>query len=291
MYMKIRPEYFVVGTAKAGTTSLFRYFSTHPSVYVPPNKETYFFGEYFYADAKINSLPEYKSLFKTVPKESICVEISTTYLYSRNAAKEIYKYNPDARIIMILRNPMDRAFSNYMYRRKTGNEECTQFEEGIKMENERIVSGKPYGFHYTNMGFYYKQVQRYLDIFKKENVLILIFEEIKENSNLFYQRISDFMEIQYLSSFNVSKRYNKSGEFRSERFMKLLNSDNIVKKYFKKMIPQEKRKRLSGFFKDLNISNRKIEMKPETRIQMRDLFNEDIHKLEALTGKDLSFWS
>jgi hypothetical protein len=76
----IRPEYYVVGTAKAGTTSLFRYFLDHPQVFVPSNKEAYFFGKYCYEDSKIETIQEYQRIFSPAKRDDKCVEVSTSYL-------------------------------------------------------------------------------------------------------------------------------------------------------------------------------------------------------------------
>lgn len=286
----MHPEYYVVGTAKAGTTSLFKYFLEHPQVFVPPNKETYFFSEFFYEDAKIKTLKEYQDIFNSAPTGNICVEISTSYLYSQNAANEIKEYNPDSKIIIILRNPVDRSFSNYMYKLKTGKEDCLRFEDAISKEKERIDNGLPYGFHYTGMGFYFNQVKRYIDTFGNENVLILLFEELKTDPALFYQRISDFMGIKNLNCFDSGKRFNKSGEFRSKALMWLLNKDNMIKKVVKSIVPEDKRRHVSGFLKDLNINNKKVIIRPETRRLLTELFRDDIVKLELLINNDLSAW-
>ena len=158
--------------------------------------------------------------------DSISIEVSTSYLYSRTAAYEIKEFNPEARIIIILRNPVDRAFSNYMYKLKTGNENCFEFEDALTREKERINEGLPYGFHYISMGFYCDQVKRYIDEFNKKNVLILLFEDLKSDPVQFYKNVSAFMGVEQLDDFDPSKRYNKSGGFRSKTFMNLLNSDN-----------------------------------------------------------------
>jgi hypothetical protein len=286
----IRPEYYVVGTAKAGTTSLFRYFLDHPQVFVPSNKETYFFGKYCYEDSKIETIQEYQRIFSSAARDDKCVEVSTSYLYSKTAASEIKEYNPDAKIIIILRNPVDRAFSNYKYKLKTGKENCFNFEDAVSLEKSRISEGAPYGFHYINMGLYFNQVKRYIDIFDKDNLLILLFDELKTDPELFYQKITDFMGIESLADFNVAKKFNKSGKIRSKILMRILNGDNIFKRLVKKIVPQDKQRHVSGFLKDLNISKKKNIMRIETKSRLKELFHDDIKKLEACIDRDLSSW-
>ena len=290
MLLEIKPEYFVVGTAKAGTTSLFKYFLDHPQVFVPPNKETYFFGEHCYEDSKIETIKEYQKIFRSAVSGEKCVEVSTSYLYSQQAACEIKEYNPDAKIMIILRNPVDRAFSNYKYKLKTGKEDCNNFEEALSREENRISAGLPYGFHYTGMGLYYNQVKRYFDIFDKENVLVLLFDELKSDPALFYEKINCFMGIKPLTSFNTSKKVNKSGAARSKLIMRVLNDDSFLKKMVKRIVPKDKQRHVSGFLKDLNISNKKILMKTGTKNRLKEFFHDDIMKLESCINKDLSSW-
>jgi hypothetical protein len=289
--MPIKPNYFIVGTAKAGTTSIFNVLLKHPEVYVPQNKETYYFGEYNYPDSRIEHLHEYKAIFDAAPEDNVCVEVSTSYLYSKNAAQQIKAYNPDARIIMILRNPVDRAFSHYLYKLKTDKEKYMSFEEALTAEQNRIEKNWPYGYHYASMGFYYDQVSRYLERFVRSNILILFFDDLKNNPYEFYHQMFQFLMVDEEVSINYEKKYNISGMFRSKLLMKLLNTDNILKNTAKRIVPTRYRRHVSGRLKDLNINRKKkYQIKPETRNHLCDLFFNDLKKLEALLDTDLSAW-
>jgi hypothetical protein len=218
------------------------------------------------------------------------VEISTSYLYSTTAAYEIKEYNPDAKIVIILRNPSERAFSNFKYKLKTGKEESLSFAEALVRERSRIREGAPYGFHYLNMGFYYSQVKRYIDVFDRNKILILLFDELKSSPQTFYQRISEFFNIDNLISFKTEKKYNKSGEIRSRFIMNFLNNDHFIKRLAKIAIPKDKRRHVSGFLKDVNISSKKMPMDAHMREKLNTVFKEDLLKLEVLTDIDLTSW-
>jgi len=288
--MHKRPEYYIVGTAKAGTTSIFKVLLQHPHIFVPEKKETYFFGEHFYRDAKVETLDEYRKIFSKAPRDCVTLEVSTSYLYSRKAASEIKAYNADAKIIIILRNPVDRAYSNYLYKLKTGKEPVYEFQKALEAEESRIREGWPYGFHYTRMGLYCEQVKRYLETFDARNILILLFDELKKDKRSFYDGLFRFLDIEFDAECIPKKVYNKSGLFRSKHMMRLLNTENLVRRVGRSIVPVGKRRHVAGWLRDVNIRNSKPAMNNETREGLVRHFHQDILKLQEVIGIDLSHW-
>lgn len=220
----ITPNFFIVGAAKAGTTTVYDYLNLHPEVYMSPIKEPHFFSkdidpsdflnpykkqvsfnieDYFNQDrltekhiAHFSKLDDYLKLFENSKGKKIVGEASTGYLFSQIAAKEIKKHNTSAKIIIILRDPLERILSHY-YADVSG---------GFQVENnalERIKSDyytKEKGWGITNLYIelskYKEQVDRYLEIFNPNQILILDFKELQTDPKLFFERITKFLSIE-----------------------------------------------------------------------------------------------
>ena len=147
------PTFFIVGAPKAGTTSLYHYLEEHPEVYMSPIKETNFFSskqmqeqELYYDATPIQSKNQYLELFKDVSQEKQVGEASVSYLYYTGVAKKILEFNPKAKIVIMLRNPVDRAFSHFLMDKRLG----------LSISSFMDVIQEPKNFHYTinNMCFW-----------------------------------------------------------------------------------------------------------------------------------------
>ncbi len=170
-----KPNFFIVGAAKAGTSSLWKYLNSHPQVFMPRDelhKEPCFFSSF----GESMGLDYYLNLYATASeKQTLCGDASTAHLSDPVSAERIYAFNPDARIIIILRNPADRAYSLYNWMVQEGYEYAGSFEEALRLENIRAAKSIPnwfdYGYYwdfmYFRSGLYYQQVKRYLDLFKR----------------------------------------------------------------------------------------------------------------------------
>ncbi|MGR3310384.1 MAG: sulfotransferase family protein, partial [Candidatus Brocadiales bacterium] len=170
------PNFLIVGASRSGTTSLYNYLKQHPEVYMSPVKEPRFvigqqstkFSYKGIGDEKsekgvIKTIDEYKKLFENVRDEKAIGEASVINLYFyEDAIKLIKKYLGDAKIIIILRNPVERAFSQYLRLRREYRESLS-FEDGLKMEEKRLKDGWLPGWHYTRRGFYYNSVKAYME--------------------------------------------------------------------------------------------------------------------------------
>lgn len=181
------PNFLIVGAAKSGTTSLYNYCTQHPEIFMSPVKEPYFFsfinikpnfkGPY---DQKTNEkeiicdIKEYERLFENVNNERAIGECSNSYLYFRNTAKIIKRYIPHCKIIIILRNPVERAYSHYLQHVMLGHEDQT-FEVALEKEEERKKNNWRWHYHYVGQGLYYCQVKRYLNQFGKDKIAIYIY--------------------------------------------------------------------------------------------------------------------
>ena len=194
------PTFIVVGANKGGTTSIYHYLKQHKQVYLSPVKEPHFFSkdidvnlfkrefaqnklqdidkyvngemkEEFHA-AFIRDIEQYKKLFSKVQDQKAVGELSTSYLFSEVAAKEIKALIPDCKIIICLRNPFERAYSHYRMNLWTGNSNEFDFYKALVEDYDHKPKVWGNAHLYTEIGLYYQQVKRYLDLFGKDNVKI-----------------------------------------------------------------------------------------------------------------------
>ena len=282
--MSRKPDFFVVGAAKSGTTSLYRHLIQHPAIFMPKLKEPHFFGEWDLSTG-VRNLEEYLDLFAGIPKEIQAGEATTSYLYSRSAAREIKRFQPNARILMVLRNPVDRAYSNYWDQR----EETLSFEEALAAEPRRIQQGWRYAYHYVEGGRYAEQVTRYLEVFGHDAVRIYLFEDLIGDADNVCRDIFSFLRVDPDHPIDVGGAYNPSGLPRSVLFHRLLNDRLSIKEPIKKMLPINLRRSLKESLRAANVRPAP-QMNPDTRSRLRATFRDDILRLEQLIGRDLSHW-
>ena len=173
---------FIVGAPKAGTTSLHHYLNEYPEILMSIIKEPDFFSDIeiqeqglYYGSSRINNITKYNSLFSDWIDESIIGEASVSYLFYPNVPQRIKIYNDNSKIIIMLRNPIERAFSHYLMDYRLGLTSDT-FEEEFDKKNTLNFQ------QYFLLGNYFHQVKRYLDIFGKENVHIIWYSDFKENT-------------------------------------------------------------------------------------------------------------
>jgi hypothetical protein len=279
-----KPDFFVVGAAKSGTTSLYRYLVQHPAIFMPKLKEPHFFGEWDLSTG-VSSLEEYLDLFAGVPKRLRAGEATTSYLYSRSAAQEIKRFQPNAKIVMVLRDPVDRAYSNYWDQ----IEENLSFEEALAAEPKRIQQGWRYAYHYFEGGRYAEQVSRYLQVFGHDAVRIYLFEDLIGDAGNVCRDIFLALRVDPDYPIDVSGAYNPSGLPRSAFLSKLLHERSSIKEPIKKILPPSLRQDLKASLRAVNVRPAP-QMNPETRSRLRAIYRDDILRLEQLIARDLSNW-
>lgn len=282
-----KPDFFLVGAAKAGTTSLFRYLIQHPSIFIPAIKEPHYFSEYPQPHAPVfNSLEEYLALYRGCDEDVLAGDASTSYLYSRQSARRIFDLQPQARIIMVLRNPIERAYSFYWHNRREFAESLT-FEEALLAEPARIAEETPFRFHYVNSGRYFEQVRSYLETFGGEQVKVCLFEDLDADSGAVCREIFEFLGVSDYP-INTSKRFNPGGPTRSRLLAHVLAPQFPVRPAVRALFPGFSR-RLKYRLLKLNVKH-PPSMAPRTHAHLVDVFSEDVQRLAELVDRDLSHW-
>ena len=294
----IMPNFLIIGAAKAGTTSLYGYLVQHPQVYMSSIKEPRFFaleGEKldFRGPAQsinhtsVTTLAEYSQLFQEVTSQTAIGEASTVYLSHPKAPERIKHYIPDVKLIAILRDPSERAFSSYLHLVRDGYETLS-FAEALEAEASRIKDNWQPLWYYKERGFYYQQLQRYFEIFAPEQIEIYLYEDLAKDSTGVIQNITRFLEVDDTFAPDLERK-NVSGIPKNRLVQNLLTKKNPLKSVLKPLLPESLRQSVIQ-----NISQRNLGAKPTLSPQMRQnliaIYQEDILKLQELIQRDLSHW-
>lgn len=296
--MKVLPNFLIVGASKSGTSSIYHYLRQHSEIFLSNiQKEGRFFSQMTgnfdgpgdkHIDSSITrTLDDYIALFYGFAGEKAVGDISPEYLYYFEKSIPLIKQtlDKDVKIIIILRSPVDRAFSGFNHYKRDKREYLT-FEEALEKEDERRLNNWIWAWQYKNSGLYYQQVKAYLDNFK--NVKVLFFEDFNDSPIRILKEICEFIEVTPDFEFDTSYKYNVSGDPKNAVLYKLETSRglvNFVKKLVPKKIVAKIKKSWSGEKQMV-----KTTMNPETRKQLIEFFRGDILKLQELLKKDLSRW-
>jgi hypothetical protein len=298
------PDFLVLGAAKSGTTSLYRYLGTHPEIYMSPIKEPRYFAFPETRPVLIGSrgvhrkrdpiiiwkIEDYCRLFEGRTSETVAGEISPPYLYCECSPGAIQKMIPHAKLIAILRDPSDRAFSQYCNNRRNGREPLRNFAAALAAEDKRIAAGWLYIYHYRTRGYYVRQLKRYLELFPREQILVLIYDDMVADCNGLLAKICTFLGVDAAHRFDTTERHNvNSGIPRSLFLNRFLHSVGPMKQLLRALIPADVR--LSTFQKisTLNLGPKPV-FDPNLRRELVSAFKPDVLELEKLIERDLSAW-
>ncbi|ALO15766.1 Sulfotransferase domain protein [Salinivirga cyanobacteriivorans] len=293
------PNFLIVGASKAGTTSIYRHLKEHPDIYMPNHKEPLYFISDIYNEFNVKD-PGYKAirnkmvqtreayekLFNMGQAFSWRGEATASYLYySKDAIPKIKEtLGGDIRIIIVLREPVDKVISHYKFYRGNGFEKYS-FEKALLKEEERINNRFNPFFHYTKQGFYYEKVKSFVDSF--EHTYVCLYEDLKKNPEQFYKELYAFLDLKPIENIHTSKVYNPSRLHKSFYLFK------IYKFFATKTVSF--RKKYLGFINwskvrsiVFKINNKKRLVVPEyLKDSLRQKFHKDVLKLDELLSLDI----
>jgi hypothetical protein len=307
------PNFFIVGAAKSGTTSLYHYLDQHPDVYMSPIKEPHYFcKDIRCADfdtsyqknvcldvkkylggqtlekkhiAFIEDQEEYLQLYRDVTNQKAIGEISNGYLYSTVAAENIYQFNHDAMIVMVLRNPIERAFSHWAMDLRGNDVYRKSFVGAIEDDLAKKEKGWGKNHLYIELGLYYEQVKRYLEVFPEKHILILRYDDLKCNSQSFVTELFDFLEIAHLD-IDTNKRYNSASIPLYPKFTSLIKQIRL-NHLATKMLPKTWKNNIT---KAMSNNENLPKLSKNDIDAIKKYFIDDINKLEKLINWDLFAW-
>jgi hypothetical protein len=293
------PDFLVIGTVKTGTTSLYRYLKSHPEIYLSPIKEPRYFA---FPDTRpvfvgphrrlpvVWKIEDYRRLFEARTTQPVAGEISPLYLYHQCSPGAIRKLIPSARLIAILRDPAERAYSHFCHNRRDGHEPLADFAAALDAEEERIAKGWWSKYHYRNHGYYARQLRRYLELFPREQMLILVYDDMVADCPGFLKRICSFLGVDESHSFDTSERDNVTvGIPRTFILRRLVRSAKRAKRRGRGGVPLKTASNLLQRLPKL-LWAPKPEFPPGVRAQLVSEFKPDILELQKIIGRDLSPW-
>ncbi len=289
------PNFFIVGAAKSGTTSLYHYLDQHPDIFMSKVKEPHYFVDW---DKYVKNLEEYEALFAGWNGERAVGEASTGYLYDPTTPARIKELVPDAKIIILLRNPADMAFTLWRHMRRLGKRgEHQTFKSALKAENARIndpgFKAKNQdswhgNFYYYSRALYHQQVKRYYDTFGKNNVHVIIFEEFAGNSIEKCREVFRYLGVD--ESFVPSiDRFNVGREVRHRGLQKLISKPPERIKALAGFLPGRVRSRIKETLLRIN-AKKAPTFEPSIKDELLTSYRSDVEKLEKLLGRKLSIW-
>lgn len=273
-------RFIVLGGHKCGTSSLSIYLAQHPEIIMPRIK-----GQDILNRPRLN-IEDYYNSYDTIVNEKVFGEVSSTYLYSERAFQSIKKYFPHAKLLVILRNPVDRAFShfNMLY----GDQKLE-----IKFR-EFIQETQQYNLVYPilNCGWYYDNLKMYLDNFGRQQVCVLLFEDLIKNKEKFFGDFFEFIEVKQNFLPDTSIVLRKGGEIKWQKLHEIVFKDqslrNLVKPIIKTFTTPQQRyvltKRLNNFFIT------KTSLPNDLRCYLTNFYREDILRTQELIDIELSHW-
>jgi len=283
------PNLFIVGTGKAGTTSFYQYLNQVPGVFMSPRKEPFFFvNEVIDEDSNnpIRDKKEYLKLYKNVNNEKIIGEAST-YLGYPETAKLIYEVVPHAKIIIILRNPIERAFSHYTMSLRDGVTK-ESFHEALMTQRSRIEKNDRNVPHYLKYSFYSDDVKRFLDVFGREQVKIFLFENFILNEKKTFEQVLQFLDIIYdVENLKIGK-YNPASKPRTP-LTKLIINNNFISKIANLLLSDSLKLKLRDDLLFKKIVKSMISY--DDKKLLYQFYKEDVEKLEKILKSKLPWFN
>jgi hypothetical protein len=311
-----QPDFFIVGAPKAGTTSLYHYLDQHPEIYMSPMKEPCHFsteirprffsdklreqveqelaglGRYLAgpvlekrAGGIVENWDDYLRLFAAANGHKVAGEASVCYLWSVSAPKNIHARVPAAKILMFLRNPADRAFSQYVHGVSAGwihQSLRAHIEANLRNRDQRFGMDFPF----LEMGLYYAQVKRYRDLFPAANLYIGFYEDYRDRPQDTLADVLRFLEVDDTFQPDMSARHLEVGMPRSTGASHVLKSTGLWQRARRLCPPQ-----LLPLARRLAHRPRKeVRLNPRDRAFLTGYYREDVGKLAALLNRDLSHW-
>ena len=307
MIQQIKPNFFIVGAAKSGTTSLYSYLKTHPNIFIPETKEPHYFSKDYNLRYAVTDYQEYMNLFAPAnPNDHKLIgEASVHYIHSSKALKEIYDFNADAKILVIMRNPIEMIYSYHAQMIYSGVEDEYVFSKAWDLQSQRaqglhIPKGcyEPALLRYKWIASFGSQVENLQNIFPVHQIKYIFFDDLKSDVKIIYENILKFLEIPTDNrlEFPIVNQNKKLHNYWLNEFLRKPSThkrlENIVSILHKLGLFSN-----STHWEVLNsmiVWNTKIEKRDALSIETRQMLSSELRteilKLGELTNRDLNHW-
>lgn len=294
--MRKIPDFIIAGAAKCGTTALAHFLGEVPGIYISENKEPRFFtavkgdmeqeilGDGPRLSGNYNKGFEwYEKLFEQATADQLKAEASTVYFCNEDAAKLIYDNNPAVKLIFMLRNPVKRIYSHYWQEYKLGFE-FPSFEEMFKTNNQRLI-------YYKRISGYKKNLQRFFQLFPKEQIHIIIQEEFEKNTEKQFAEVLEFLGLNY-TKVDLNKRVNEQIAPKNRNIARALTK--LQSSSLRKVLPTGLLKTAGKLRMKLFKANAKPLQYPplpkEIADELKKEFQEDVYFVEQVLGRKIQSW-
>ena len=287
-----KPNFIIAGFPKCGTTSLHHYLSEHPQIFMPSQKELHFFTYEILSKLKngpkdgavkktqIQDSKKYLDFYRNVKNEIAVGDASPSYINCPNQFLKIKEYLEDPKFIIVLRDPINRAYSNYLHLKREQRETLT-FKEAVNRENKRIKDKYSDFWYYKFNSTYYDKILKAKETFKE--VLIITSEELNENHEATMKKVYKFLDVDCnFITKRKSNRFNKGGYYKKNLFTKIIFQPSKFKNLIKRFIkPTPSLKillaRVASVFRA-----KTEEIDEETVLYLTKHFKEEVKKLKSL---------
>ncbi len=294
------PDFLVIGAAKCGTTTLHHWLRQHPQVFVPATKEPRHFalagrvpalvgrGDMEAMGEAVVEPAAYEALFAERGAALAAGEVSPLYLFEPGTAERIHAAEPGMRIIAVLRDPAERAFSSWLHLVRLGREDVTPFSRALDAEEERAGEPRALLWHYRAAGFYDRLLAPYFRLFPRERIHVLLAEDLASDPHDAMKRIFEFLGVDASFVPETGERHNVGSVARRNGLHAFLHGDHPVKSVLRRVIPGPVRRRLVDTAAALN--RHRPQLDGPTRGRLVEAFRPDILALERRIDRDLSAW-
>lgn len=291
------PNFIIFGVEKSGTTSIYNYLKEHPEIYMSPIKETNFFEKDWEnaspeVQAKkrngICSLEKYCQLFEAVTDETAIGEVSPNYLFHyQESVPRIKAVLPDVKLIAILRNPVDRAYSDYLMHIRDVIGQPLTLEEQLKHRPQQSFT--------LRKGLYYEPLKHYFDAFSQENIKIYLYDDLSKDAVELMQDMYSFLNVDSTFKPDTSQKSQVAQIPKNKTVNYLLRVKNpfrsLAASFLKMFLPEEKRQILRSRIMKLNATKKSsLPLSSHERSLLLEYYREDVLKLQELINRDLSAW-
>ena len=292
-----RPDFFIVGAPKCGTTAMAAYLGQHPQIFMPLAKELFYFGPDLETWRRRPSRAEYLAAFAGAAAAHRIGEASPGYLYSKRAPSEILEFNPAADIVIMLRDPVEMVQSYHAQQLFMGLDDIEDLESAMAAESDRAQGRRippgstSYWLQYSQVARFAEHVARYLDAFGKDRVCIVLYDDFRADTAATFADVVGFLgcDTSFLPEFPV---VNARKGARSPGLQRLVrNPPAFFRSGVRRLLPLDARVRARRILYRLNTRPAdRSPISPAFRDRLRADFAPDIRKLSALIGRDLSAW-
>jgi hypothetical protein len=285
------PNFFILGAAKAGTTSLYSYLKKHPKIFMAAEKEPHFFD----SDHRFELGLEYyiRNYFKDAAGHPARGEATPSYLSCH--AKVIPRIldvldGHSLKFIVILRDPVKRAWSHYLHRRRNRTER-ESFEKALELEPSRLAAGEEWACYFRD-GLYAVQIQVWIDAFSRDQFHIILNEDLKHKPVQVLMETFDFLEVDPSFRVQMAERRNRAAVAKYPLLMEFFAEPSILKYPFKLLMPFTLRRKIVARVRrgNLKYMDESLSLPVEMEENLRQKYLEDILQLEVLIGRSLSNW-